>query len=505
MKKEASSVRTVVLMMIFTLLSKALGLLRSVLMASCFGTGVKATAFSAASRIPLSFFDLLFSAAILGCFIPIYNSFGEDEKKADAFASDFFNLVSLLCGLLAFLGILFAPFLISVIAPELTGETYEKAVTLLRILFPMILFAAGAYTLVGVMQSKGRYLLPASISAFSNALIVVYLLFFNRLIGENDIYFLAAVYLVAWLLQLLTLLIPLVRSGFRFSFRTNFRNPALGRSLRMTPPIMIGSWLLPAGWLIATYFNAQSDITVFEYANTAYQMLAGILTYSICNYVFPKLSRLADGKNLNDMLDTSLSSAFLLILPFLAAVLVLGDEIIAILYQRNAFTAEAAGMTSPVLRLLCLAMPSFAVNEILSRAFYSRKKTLCPMLAAVIGVLVNIAVCLFTKESLGVTGVALGAMLGQTASALWLFFAALSGRMLGKGLLFPSCLALLSALLAFGGMTAVRMLVGGNAFERGMIRNLGVSLAVFLPGMLLYGLLPLAAFLLKKRKPTDSH
>ena len=70
-KKHA--VLTVLSMVAAMVLSKGLGMVRSMCMASAYGTGWQANAFSAASRIPLSFFDLLFSAAILGCFIPVYN------------------------------------------------------------------------------------------------------------------------------------------------------------------------------------------------------------------------------------------------------------------------------------------------------------------------------------------------------------------------------------------------------------------------------------------------
>ena len=84
-KKRA--VLTVLSMAAAMILSKGLGMVRSRCMAAAYGTGWQANAFSAASRIPLSFFDLLFSAAILGCFIPVYNSFSAREDR-DAAARD---------------------------------------------------------------------------------------------------------------------------------------------------------------------------------------------------------------------------------------------------------------------------------------------------------------------------------------------------------------------------------------------------------------------------------
>ena len=94
-----NAVLTVLSMIAAMILSKGLGMVRSMCMAAAYGTGWQANAFSAASRIPLSFFDLLFSAAILGCFIPVYNSFADREDKtaaerdADTFACIFFNFI----------------------------------------------------------------------------------------------------------------------------------------------------------------------------------------------------------------------------------------------------------------------------------------------------------------------------------------------------------------------------------------------------------------------------
>ena len=71
--------------MVFAMiLSKGLGMLRGVLLANHYGINMEANAFSTASRIPLAFFDMLFSAAILGCFIPVYNSFKSEQNTFDA-------------------------------------------------------------------------------------------------------------------------------------------------------------------------------------------------------------------------------------------------------------------------------------------------------------------------------------------------------------------------------------------------------------------------------------
>ena len=90
--KRESAALTVALMMAATVISKVLGLIRNTLLAAHYGTTEAANAFSTALRIPLSFFDLLLSAAIVACFVPVYNGFREEEKKkADGFRRKAFD------------------------------------------------------------------------------------------------------------------------------------------------------------------------------------------------------------------------------------------------------------------------------------------------------------------------------------------------------------------------------------------------------------------------------
>ena len=138
--KTKSATLTVALMMGATVVSKVLGLIRNTLLASHYGTSEAANAFSVALRVPLSFFDLLFSAAIVACFVPVFNGFREEEgREADEFASVYLNTMLLLSAVAAVLGILLAPELLTLIAPGLPATTHALAVRLIRVLFPMVI------------------------------------------------------------------------------------------------------------------------------------------------------------------------------------------------------------------------------------------------------------------------------------------------------------------------------------------------------------------------------
>ena len=496
--KTKSATLTVALMMIATVLSKVLGLIRNTLLAAHYGTTEAANAFSAALRIPLSFFDLLFSAAIVACFVPVYNGFSSEESEdADRFASVYLNVMLLFSALAALLGVLFAPRILALIAPGLTDTTVALAVRLLRILFPMIVCAAGTYTMVGILQSRGSFLAPAAVSAISNLGVILYFIFLDRRLGEDGIYGLALAYLISWLLQVAVLIVPLIRCRFRFRMTLDLKNSHLHRALRMVPLILVGSWLLPAASLAGTFFGARSSlpsaISVFDYANNIYIIVAGVLTYSISNFLFPKLAKLS-GVSDTDFalhLGIGLRSSLYLILPALAAVLVLAEEGVCLLYLGGSFTAEDAKQVASTLRAIAVGMPFFALSELLSRAFYSRKELLPPALAALLGVLSNVLIC---TAVLGITGdvsvfaIGVSNATGQAVCAMTMVLFALRRipGFLSRETAGSVAKAVIASAASLAVMLLLHRLLGWVATDHSRAGNLICCLAIFLPGALTF-------------------
>ncbi|MHB1151556.1 MAG: murein biosynthesis integral membrane protein MurJ [Eubacteriales bacterium] len=501
-KLTARPVSTVAFMMTATIIAKALGMLRGMLIAPLYGISMAAQAFSAASHIPLTLFDFAFGAAILGCFIPVYNSFKQDDKVADEFARVFLNLVLLVTAVLALIGIVFADSITGFAAPGLDEATKVLAAQLLRIMFPMVIFTGSVYTLVGVMQSRGRYLLPAFVSAVSNAGVIVYLLFFNRLLGKNGIYGLAAAYTLSWLIQFLTLAIPLFVSGFRFSpgmssdkLSNKEAGFALKRAVKMAPPIMLGSWLAPAGVLSGLYFasfiNIKGAVSVFDYANTVFIIVAGTLTYSICNYSFPLLSRLGNDESTewSRVVRSGITSSAAIIIPFAIAVYILAGEGVTTLYMRGEFTEQAARETVNTLRYMVFGMPAFAFVEIVNRVFYSKGMVYVPMIAALSGIVLTIsASALFIQiEPLRVGAVGLGYAVGQTAAAAVLaVFLLRKTDVINKVLVIMLLKLTAASLLSGGAMIMMYKLIANNPYNAGVVRNIISAFIVAAAGAVIY-------------------
>jgi integral membrane protein MviN len=517
-EKYTKTAFTVAFMMGATVISKLLGALRAVFMANAYGTGVEANAFTAAYRIPNTFFDILFSAAIVGCFIPVYNSFtAENSRERGDFARIFLNFILLLTGVLSVIGVVFAREIIALVTPGLPTETAVLAASLLRVLFPSIIFIGAAYTLVGVMQSKGRYLLPAAISSVSNLCVIIYFIFINNRLGENGIYGLTVAYLIAWLAQFLTLAVPLAHSGSVYSPNFDFRNQAFMRALKMLPAIIAGSWLIPVGNLSATYFATYTEtdgaVSVFDYSWSIYIIIAGTLVYSLCQYIFPGLARRraeGDESGFSATVSSGLLSLCALTLPFICGAMILSREGVAVMYMRGIFTPSDAENVTTTLRMLLVAIPAFAVNELFSRVFYSRGDTKLPMLAALAGIAVNLACSAVSVRllGLGLGAAALSNALGQYASAVVLIVCAakrLRG-VFGFGFLADFGRAVGCVLLSGGVMVLMYAIMPGSAYERGLLANIAVCAVVFVPAGAIYLILlklsgfgPLRGFTLSRK------
>ena len=493
--KKKRSALTVAFMILAMIISKVLGMFRGVLLASAYGITEDATAFSTASRIPLSFFDIVFASAILGCFIPVYNSFSKDNSKGkNEFTSIYLNFMLLLTGALSVLGMIFAPEILKLIAPDLIPETAKTAAYLLRVMFPLIVFAAASYTLVGVLQSNGKFIAPAFISAVSNLLVIVYFLFFNEIFGIKG---LAFSYTLGWVVQLLTLALSLSKKEYSYKLLFNFKNSAFIKALKLTPFIIMGSWLAPVCMLIsmraALSTGINGAVPSFEYSINLFTVITGITTYGICNYIFPELSTLASNEDNAGFLKTcrtGLSASLLMTVPISACVFSLAPYAVCIIYKRGEFDTEAARQVTLILRALVPGMIGFTLTEVLSRVFYARKTPKYPVISVCIGIAVNAVLayvlCGVLDFGLGALGLSYSAaILG--AGALMTFLASTCMKGFFDLSYFVNFIKIVvSGAVSCAVMYFVSGIIANSPFEQGIFINIICAVLSALVGILVY-------------------
>ena len=412
-KMKKNIIKTFSLVVIITVVSKCLGLIREMVFANFYGTTFMADAFQVAIKIPTQLVDIVLSSAIVSTFIPIFNDLMQKEgkDKANTFAGNFINFIAVLSTLIAIVGIIFAPLFVKLIAGGLDNNTYALAVDLVRITFPMMIFTALAFSFVGLLQSYGEFNIPAAISGLSNLIVILFLIFFNDKLG---VYGLSYCMVFAWLIQLLVQLPFAKKFGYKFNFFIDFKDENLKKVFVLALPILISTAVIPINMLIITRFASELDsgyISTLDYAYKIYLVIYGIFTYAVGNIIFPELSRNSSEEyeaEFKKLVTKGIQLIAFLLIPLTVGIVIYSKDIISILYERGEFTAESVINTGSALAFFALGIIGAGIVEIMNKSFYAKKDTKVPLFVGLFMIALNFVLCmLLSKTALSFKGLAL--------------------------------------------------------------------------------------------------
>lgn len=401
------------LMGVIILASKFLGLLRDIMVASAYGTTEAAIAYSTASKLPITIFDFILGGVVTSAFIPVYNSLAVKKGKEEAlsFSQSYLNLILTITTGLTILGILFAPWLVGVIAPELSESTAALATELSQIMFPMVIFVGMAFSFVGFLQSEGEYNIPAVISLVSNLIMVGYLFTLNDKFGVKG---LAVAMLVGWIAQAAVQLPAVIKRGFRFRLTAPLSTPEISRAAKNTLPILIATWTTPVCNLINTNIASGIEggraISALDYANRLYIIIVGLFSFVATNLLFPYFARAAASGNTEEsdrLTRSSIRTLVFIIAPISVGVAVLAPEFISLIYENGVFNSADTAITAEALRAYSVGMIFASVCEVLTKSFFAVEKTKLPMISSLVSMSVNVAVIVIFGKYLTIGGIAL--------------------------------------------------------------------------------------------------
>ncbi len=415
--KKASAF-TAGFMVAATLLAKICGMLRDILMANLYGTSTDAAmAFSAASRIPLLFFDIALGTAVTSAFIPVFNGYlarGE-EKEAFDFANCFINLIIVITAVISALGIVFSAQAAALFAGGLQSSALALSSDLIKLLFPTIIFTGVAYCFVGVLQSYGEFLIPAIISLVSKSVLILYIAVFGDRFGIHGV---ALALLVAWACQCIIQIPSLIKMRYKYRPTLNFKNDGIKSVCKLALPIILSTWMQPINTMInirlASSLNGGEAMTALDYANKLYIILVGVFTFTATNLIFPSLSRAGAGEDsdkFNSIISKAVRYVVFIIAPVMVGFLLLSTPIIRLFYERGEFNAQSTALTSTALFCYSFGMLGYGMQEMANKGFYALHDGKTPMKVAFAGIGVNIvlSVLLVAGLKVGLGGLAISA------------------------------------------------------------------------------------------------
>jgi putative peptidoglycan lipid II flippase len=382
--------------------SRLLGLLREQIFAALFGGGAAMDAFTAAFRIPNLLRDLFAEGALSTAFVTTFSKTIARGNDADAWrlANKVATMTALILGLLCILGMLFSDELVGLLAPGFDAEKAALTAHLTRIMFPFILLVSLAALVMGMLNAKNVFGVPAMASSFFNMGSIVggvtlgY--WMDPHFGPRALIGLAFATVFGGALQLLVQLPSLGRLGYRFRPDFLWRDPGVKAILLLMGPAVIAASTTQVNVLVNSMFASRlGDGAIFwlAIAFRLMQLPLGLFGVALGTVTLPLLSRLvATGRM--DAFRTELARAmrlaFLLTIPSMAGLMMLAEPIISVLYQHGKFDAREAAQAAGALRFYAIGLAGYAALKVLVNAFYALERRKTPMLVSFLAVGLNL-------------------------------------------------------------------------------------------------------------------
>jgi putative peptidoglycan lipid II flippase len=390
------------------LCSRVLGLIREVVFAALFGATRNMDAFLTAFRAPNMLRDLFAEGALSTAFVTTFSRrmVTEGDKSAWDLASKVATLTIIFMSAVSLLGVLFAPLLINILAPGFPAEKAELTVLLTRIMFPFILLVSLAALVMGMLNAKHVFGMPAMASSFFNlgsiigGVALCYWLdpqpdWRHPHFGERGLVGLSIATLIGGFLQLVVQFPALRSVGFRFKPDFKWRDPGVRTILGIMAPATIAASAVQMNVLINSLFASYLQDGAVSWLNIAFRLMQlplGMFGVAIATVTLPLVSRSAavgDTTQFRSALAHSVRLVMLLTIPSAIGLIILAEPIISLIYEHGRFTAFATAQTAAALRFYAIGLAAYSADKVLIPTFYALDKRYLPMLVSFFSILVN--------------------------------------------------------------------------------------------------------------------
>lgn len=421
--------KTAVGMILIIFAAKCFGLLREVLLAHYYGTGIYTDAYVIANNVPTVIFAAV-GVALSSAFIPMFSRIKqkEGEERAVLFTQQLTNVLVLLCLAITLLGVLFSPQIVRLFAVGFTGEVFEVTVRFTRILMPCIIATAMLNIFSAYLQIKGEFFAYSFVPITCNAVIAVSI-WAAATLGQPDI--MAIGTLVGNYVQIFYYSFYLRRHKYRHRLRwPDRKDPYVRELLILVLPVFAGEAAHEINMLVDRTLASTLEtgsLSALNYAYRIIQLLTGVLIAPLVAIAYPQLSALAAAgrkEEFNREVNESMNTMVVIIPPIMGVVFVLASLLVKILFERGSFNEWSTQMTASALIGYTIGLLGIGLRDVLVKAFYACKNTRIPMVNGIISSGLNILLDLLLMRVLGHFGLALATSIAMTAAAALLMFLA---------------------------------------------------------------------------------
>lgn len=418
------------IMSIATFISRVLGYIKDMVIAKFFGATGIADTFFVAFRIPNLLRELFAEGSMSSAFIPVLTEYQTTQgmKEAEKLVRITFTFILIFVGLTCLMGILFAPSIVTAIAPGFLNmpEKFSLTVLLTRVMFPFLLFISLAALAMGALNTRRIFFPPSLAPAMLNIITIAIVIALAPKMRQPIIA--VAIGIVCGGFVQFAFQIPfLFKNGYSLLPAYNFRHPGLKRMSILILPATMGMAVAQINIFISTILASylpEGSITYLYYSMRLIQFPIGIFGVAMGMAVLPTLSEHAvkgEFGKLSDDFSFALRLLFFITVPAMVGLIALREPIVNILFQRGKFDYTATVGTAQALLFYSLGIWCIVGSRVITASFYSMQDTKTPVKVAIIALATNVTLSVILMHPLKHGGLALANSIASGLNFVLLF------------------------------------------------------------------------------------
>ncbi|MEI7928448.1 MAG: murein biosynthesis integral membrane protein MurJ [Verrucomicrobiales bacterium] len=490
--------------------SRVLGLVRDQIFAAMFGYGVLTDCFNIAFRIPNLLRDLFAEGALSQAFVTTFSKRIKESGPESAWplAARMITIVAITMAAISIIGIVFSPQLVHLLTAFSKGKTFSPedialTVKMTRIMWPFMLLVSLAALVMGILNARGVFGIPALSSCFFNLGSIIagtgIGLWLDPNRGPMTMVGMAIGVLVGGLGQLLCQVPSLRRLGFRWRPDWKWNDSDVRKIFSLMGPAVISASVVQINVVINSQFATSIGPSAVSALNGAFRLMQlpiGVFGVAVATVTLPALSIAATGKLGDDfrgLLAKGIRLVTFLVLPSALGLCFLAEPIISALFEHGRFSPENRLVTAAALRGYGIGLLAYSWLKVLQPAFYAADRRWVPMLVSffAIGMSVTSNWYFVVVRGMGVEALALTTSIVATSNFVILYV--VMSRMT-SGLETRSLLVLITKLVIAGAAMA-GVCVAANHFVfrdlstmSALTRIAGLSVVIPIAGTIYFAL-----------------
>jgi len=419
------------IMSVATFISRILGYVKDMILAGFFGATGTADTFFVAFRIPNLLRELFAEGSMSSAFIPVLTEYQtrQGEGEAKRLVRITLTFILIFVGLISLLGIFFAPAIVTIIAPGFVHmpEKFSQTVLLTRVMFPFLLFISLAALIMGALNCRRIFFIPALAPAALNITIIVTVLALAPRM-ELPIIAVAVGVALGGFIQFAFQLPSFLRNGYSMMPAYDFGHSGLRKMGILVLPATMGMAVAQINIFVSTILASylpEGSITYLYYSMRLIQFPIGIFGVAMGMAVLPTLSEHAvrgDYDKLREDFSFALRLLFFITIPAMAGLIALREPIVNVLFQRGKFDYAATAGTAQALLFYSIGIWSIVGVRVVTACFYSMQDTRTPVRVAFAALTANILFSLLLMGPMQHSGLALANALASGVNFSLLFF-----------------------------------------------------------------------------------